>query len=323
MSGLRLRRATSARSPTIRPACGPPSSLSPLKVTRFGAGGDRLPRRRLGGQPPARQVDQRAAAEVDHERHAALAAERGQLGLGDAGGEALHRVVAGVHLHQQRAARAERLGVVAQVGAVGGADLDQLRAGPPHDVRDAERAADLDQLAARHRHLLPRRQRVEEQEHRGGVVVDGGRRLGAGQLAQQPFEVVVAVAAAAGGDVVLEVARPAHHRGHGLDRLLGEHRAAEVGVQHRAGEVEHRPQRGRRALGETPPALALEARRVEGRGGGGAQLVEQAARRLQHAVAAVRRDQRAQRRRGQQAVDRRRSERGAAQRSTRTICPSE
>jgi hypothetical protein len=53
-----------------------------------------------------------------------------ELGLVDGGGEALHRVVAGVHLHQQRGARRDGASlVVARVGAVGGADLDQRGAG--------------------------------------------------------------------------------------------------------------------------------------------------------------------------------------------------
>ena len=44
-------------------------------------------------------------------------------------------------------------GVVLEMRAVGGADLDQPAAGARHDVGDAEGAADLDQLAARDDHL--------------------------------------------------------------------------------------------------------------------------------------------------------------------------
>ena len=73
-----------------------------------------------------------------------------------------------------------------------------LAPGARHDVGHAERAADLDQLAARDDDLAAARQRVEHEQHRGGVVVDDGRVLGAGQLAQQAAQVVVALAAPAG-----------------------------------------------------------------------------------------------------------------------------
>ena len=46
-SGLRRRRATISASPARMPACGPPSSLSPLNETRSGAGGEALGDERL------------------------------------------------------------------------------------------------------------------------------------------------------------------------------------------------------------------------------------------------------------------------------------
>ena len=71
--------------------------------------------------------------------------------------------------------------------------------------------------------------------------------LGAGQLADQAAHVVVALAARAAAEVELE----RHGRAHGIDRgrnrALRQHGAAEVGVQHRAGEVEHAAQ-ARRVL---------------------------------------------------------------------------
>ena len=93
----------------------------------------------------------------------------------------------------------------------------------------------------------PLRQRVEHEQHRGGVVVDDGRVLGAGQLAQQAAQMIVALAALAAAEIELERDRVAHRRDRGLDRLLGDQRAAEIGVQHGAGEIEHRPQARLRA----------------------------------------------------------------------------
>ena len=50
-------------------------------------------------------------------------------------------------------------------------------------------------------------QRVEHQQHRGGVVVDDGRRFGAGQLAQQVLDELVALAALARVQVEFEIDR--------------------------------------------------------------------------------------------------------------------
>ena len=77
--------------------------------------------------------------------------------------------------------RADRGGEIGEMGAVGGADLAQPRAGACHDVGQAERAADLDQLAARDDRLAPVGQRVQRQHQGAGIVVDGERRLGPGQ----------------------------------------------------------------------------------------------------------------------------------------------
>ena len=169
--------------------------------------------------------------------------------------------------------------------AVGGADLDQPRAGARHDVRHAERAADLDQLAARHDRLAAARQRVEHEQHRGGIVVDDGRVLGAGQFAQQAAQVVVALAALAVREIEFERDRVAHRRDRRLDRLLGDQRAAEIGVQHGAGEIEHRPQarlaRSRRAA----PARRRLPRRSTARCGR-ARRAERRAHRIDHGAAA-------------------------------------
>ena len=75
----------------------------------------------------------------------------------------------------------------------------QLHAGTGHDVRDAEGATYLDQLATGNDAFLACAEAVQGQQHGGGVVVDHGDRLGAGQLADQSFDEVVAIAALAGG----------------------------------------------------------------------------------------------------------------------------
>ena len=177
----------------------------------------------------------------------------------DLRGEAGDAVVAGVDRHQRGGFRADRLLVVARVRAVGRADLDQPDAGRAHHVGHAERAADLDQFPARDHHFAPRRKRRQHQQHGSGVVVDHRRGFGPGQLAQQLFDQRVAIAAPAGGKVELQRAGLAHRLGGLRHGLLGQQRAAEIGVQHRAGEVEHRLQRGRVAGGKPRQSVGDEA----------------------------------------------------------------
>ena len=75
--------------------------------------------------------------------------------------------------------------VVLPVRSVGGADLDEPGARPRHDVGDAERAADLHQLAAGHDRLAVARQGREGDEQRPRRVVHDQRVFGAGELEQQ------------------------------------------------------------------------------------------------------------------------------------------
>ena len=58
-------------APTMKPACGPPSSLSPVKVTRSAPSATASRDRRLVRQAVAREIDQGAGAEIVDQRHAA------------------------------------------------------------------------------------------------------------------------------------------------------------------------------------------------------------------------------------------------------------
>ena len=161
------------------------------------AGFDRLARRGLVRQAPGLEIDQRAAAEILDQRQPLLARQRHQLGRRHRLGEAFDGVVRGMDLHDRRGVGTDRRGVVLEMRAIGGADLDQSAAGAGHDVGNAEGAADLDQLAARDDDLAPVGQRVQHQQHGGSVVVDGGRGLGAGEPQQPGGDVIVTLAARA------------------------------------------------------------------------------------------------------------------------------
>ncbi len=129
----------------------------------------------------------------------------------------------------------------------------------------AERAADLDQLAARDDHLAAGREGGEGEHQRGRVVVDRERRLGAGERGDQPRDARPAVAAAAGREIELEVAAGGDQPGEPAGDLGRQRRAAEVGVQEDAGGVEHPDERPAEVVGERALDLGGQAgeRRVE------------------------------------------------------------
>ena len=198
-----------------------------------GRGLVRQPSRRATGQPRCRRIEE-PGAEVDHERRT----ERRELADVDGGREADDAVIRLVHLehhsHVTRAATFVGKGalVVAPVGAVGRAHLDQACARLNHDVGNTEPAADLHQLAAGDEHVAIVRQRGQHEQHGSGTVVDDEGGLGAGRPGQQGGGVAPARAAPAGRQVELDV---------GVRRLLGvgDRRPPQVGVQEDAGGVHH------------------------------------------------------------------------------------
>ena len=148
--------------------------------------------------------------------------------------------------------------------AVGGADLDQACAGARHDVGHAEGAADLDQLAARDDHLAARRPaRSAPAARRPALLLTAVAASAPVSRHSQRRDVVVALAApAAVAEVVFQRGRRAHGLDRRLDRLLGQQRAAEIGVQDRAGEVEDAaarvaPEPARRRLAPAAQAASI------------------------------------------------------------------
>ncbi len=134
----------------------------------------------------------------------------------------------------------------AQMRAVGGADLAQAAAGARHDRRACGTTPPISISSPRETITsLRARQRVEHQQHRGGVVVHHRGGLGAGEFAR------AALRHGCRGRRARRSSRSysrlhglRHDRLHRVDGLRRQQRASEIGVQHRAGEVEHAPQRG-------------------------------------------------------------------------------
>ena len=229
-----------------------------------GAGAERVARRRLVRKAVLLEINEHSASQVHEKRQAMLARERGEISLRDRRGEALYRVIAGVHLHERSGAGRDCAGVVLQVRAVGGSNFPQLASGARHDVGNAKSAADLDQLAAGDGDFLSGRQRVERKVHGGGIVVHDERGFRPGQLRQPALDVVIALSALSTVKVELEVDGACHGAHDRFGGRLRHHGAPEIGVEHRPGQVEHRLQRWSGFAGQPCRAGLRERLLVEG-----------------------------------------------------------
>ena len=97
-------------------------------------------------------------------------------------GEAGHREVGGMDpQHDPTEPIGERRLDVGGTGPVGRPDLDEPSAGAPDDLRDANAAADLDELAARHDDPATTPGQPDREGHGRGVVVGHERVRRAGQ----------------------------------------------------------------------------------------------------------------------------------------------
>ena len=235
------------------PACGPPSSLSPLKHTRS-APAPSTPAR------SARRRGRRSAPEPRSSSSGSSARARDRASSCSVGRSAkpTTRKFDWCTRSSSAVSAGDRAARSRGAGAVRSADLDQAGARAGEHIGDAEPVADLDQLAARDDDLAPLGQRGERQQQRRRVVVDDERRLGAGQPAEDRRDVILARARAPVSKVVLEVrvaaadldARRARPR---------ERSAAEVRVDDHAGRVHHPAKRG---LPGAPSSLAPSANEV-------------------------------------------------------------
>ena len=219
--------------PRLRPA----EQLVAREADEVGAGGEAR-----GGRRLARQLDERARAEVVDERQVVPARDGGELAHLRLLREADLAEVGLVDAEQQRGLGADRRLEVGRARPVRRADLAQARARAGEHVGDAKAVADLDQLAARHEHLASLGQRGQREQHRRGVVVDDERALGAGQPAQQRRHVRLPRPARAVDEVVLEIGVAPCDVDHPVDRGLRQRRATEVRVDDHAGRVQHAAQ---------------------------------------------------------------------------------
>ena len=212
-SGCVRHASIAARVPTISPACGPPSSLSPEKQTTAQPAATE---RRTGGSSASSGTPSASAPEPTSSITGTPSAHSSSISTSST--KPTVRKFDWCARMTRAGVRPDRGRVVGEPRPVGRAHLDQPRARLRDHVGDPERPADLDELPARHHQLAPAGERGGRQQHGAGAVVDDDRGLGAGQLAQQPLDVRLARPARARLEVVLEVRVAGRDRDHGVDR---------------------------------------------------------------------------------------------------------
>ena len=170
--------------PTISPACGPPTSLSPLNVTRSapaasrsaGVGSCASPNATVSSSAPVPRSSMTMAP-----CRWAMAATSARSGASVKPACEKFDGWTRASTVRVRPAVGQRRLEVHGPGPVRRPDLDQPRPCPRQDLRDPHATADLHQLPARHHHgPAPTRQAYRQQQG-GGVVRDHHRVLGAGE----------------------------------------------------------------------------------------------------------------------------------------------
>ena len=220
--------------------------------------GERFVDGRFMRQAVTHEVDQGARTEVVYKGQPVFTGQLTQILPGNRIGEAAHLVVTRMHLHQQRGTFIDRVFVVAQMRAIGGSGFAEDAIGALHDLGHAERAADLHEFAAGNHDFAPGGQRIEHEQHGGGIVVDHGGGFSAGQFAKRRFEMMVAVAAMSRLKIVFQVAG-ARRRRHRLDRFRRQGGSAQIGMHHGAAEIEHRLERSAELRNEFAPHCRIQS----------------------------------------------------------------
>ena len=221
--------------------------------------------------------------------------QRGQF---HAFGKADDHEIAGMDQEQGGGLLADSAGVIGEMGFIGRADLAEHGAAGGHDFRQAEAAADFDELPARHDDLASGGQGGQGEHGGAGVVVYGGCGFGADELLEQVFDGQAAMRAPASGQIHFHAGVIAGHGGHLGYGFVGQRRAPQPGVQENAGGVNDGPEQRRFAFHDSAGDSLGQVGNVGERhfGGGGldfhAHFVEHFSDRAHDGVAADSIDQR-------------------------------
>src|SRR5262249_16263739 len=145
----------------------------------------------------------------------------------------------------------DRILVVAEPGDIRGADFAKDGATDAHDLRDAEAAADLDELPARDDYLFAETDASQDDDGGGGIVVDGRGAFATVQPAKLVANGQRPRRAFAGFQVEFEIEITGGGFKSGVGGGDGRGRAADIGVQHDARAVDDWPEFGLHLPAET------------------------------------------------------------------------
>ncbi len=144
---------------------------------------DAVAHQRLGDSGGG-EIDKAAGAEIFDQRQVRALAQRGEFLEGGLLRESGDLKVGWMHAQQQARVFVDGAFVVGDAGAVGRAHFAQCCAAFGHDFGDAEAVADFDQLAARDDYFAAFGKSGENEQDRGGAVVDDDGGFGAGETLQ-------------------------------------------------------------------------------------------------------------------------------------------
>src|SRR5690348_9664813 len=170
-----------------------------------------------------------------------------------------------MHAQQQTRIRSDRLFVVREPRAIGGANFPKLRAGLRHDLRHAKRAADFHQFAARDDYLAAFGECVQCKQNRRRTVVyydrcelgfaglSFCRAIGSKQTLEESLHMDIAFAALSRVEVKFQIGIARRDADEVLEGIAREGRASQIGMEDYAGGVDDFLER----MPERAPQFAL------------------------------------------------------------------
>jgi hypothetical protein len=155
-----------------------------------------------------------------------------------------------VNLEDQSSAVTDGVGIILEVGFVGGSDLNQFRPGSLENLRDTESTPNFYQFPSANYHLvLFRGDQGPKGEHKScGAIIDRGSSLGLQENGKCGFEVARPLSPFSVQEVEFEVGVSRGNLAQGFRCTLAERRSTEVGMDDNSCGVDYRLKPRRRKI---------------------------------------------------------------------------
>ena len=147
-----------------------------------------------------------------------------------------------MHLEDQGRAVTDGIGIILEVGFVGGSDLNQFRPGSLENLRDTESTPNFYQFPSAHYHLVLFRgdQSAQREDEGRGAIIDRGSSLGLQENGKCGFEVARPLSPFSVQEVEFEVGVSRGNLAQGFRCTLAEGRSTEVGMDDHSCGVDNR-----------------------------------------------------------------------------------